>query len=123
MPTKNTTPVKTVAKPVKKKYTGGRPKGAKNTVTSDKILQQIALQTGKPFPQLLAEGYHASIIACDFNARLQYEKLILSKVIADKHEMDIHSMGQSLVNNFNFTKSELPEWTEPNLKLINAKSE
>ena len=119
MTTKNTKPVKTVAKT----KSLGRPTGAKNTVTSDKILKQIALQTGKPFPQLLAEGYHASIIACDFSARLQYEKLILSKVIADKHEMDIHSMGQSLVNNFNFTKSELPEWTEPNLKVINVKSE
>ena len=118
MTTKNTTP----AKPVKKKYTGGRPKGAKNTVTSEKILQEIALQTGKSFPRLLAEGYSASIIACDFNARLAYEKLILSKVIADKHEMDIHSMGQSLVNTFNFTKAELPEWTEPQLKIIDASS-
>ena len=98
----------------------GRPKGGKNTVTSDKILHQIALQTGKPFPQLLAEGYHASIIACDFTARLAYEKLILSKVIADKHEMDIHSMGQSLVNNFKFNGAELPEWREPDLKIIDA---
>ena len=101
---------------------GGRTVGAKNTVTSDKILKQIALQTGKPFQQLLAEGYHASIIACDFTARLAYEKLILSKVIADKHEMDIHSMGQSLVNNFKFSQAELPEWREPQLKIVNATS-
>ena len=120
MSTKNTTPVKTVAK--KPKYTGGRPKGAKNTVTSESILKQIALQTGKSFPRLLAEGYHASIIACDVNARLQYEKLILSKVIADKHTMDVTSGGQSLVNSFNFTRSELPEWQEPQLKIIDASS-
>tara|TARA_R110002167_G_scaffold39838_1_gene122760 strand:+ start:316 stop:669 length:354 start_codon:yes stop_codon:yes gene_type:complete len=101
---------------------GGRPKGAKNKVTSERILRQISLQMGKPFEQLLAEGYHASIIACDTNARIQYEKLILSKVIADKHELDVHSMGQSLVNKFNFTKSELPEWTEPTLKIIDANS-
>lgn len=116
MTNKNTT--KAVAK--KRKPGSGRTVGAKNTVTSDKILHQIALQTGKPFPQLLAEGYHASIIACDFTARLAYEKLILSKVIADKHEMDIHSMGQSLVNNFKFNGAELPEWQEPNLKIIDA---
>jgi len=115
---KTTTPI---AK--KAKYTGGRPKGAKNTVTSDSILKQIALQTGKPFPRLLAEGYHASIIACDVNARLQYEKLILSKVIADKHEMDVTSGGQSILNSFQFRKAELPDWSEPNLKIINAKSE
>ena len=108
-------------KPIKtRKPGGGRTVGAKNKVTSEKILHQIALQTGKPFPQLLAEGYHASIIACDFTARLAYEKLILSKVIADKHEMDIHSMGQSLVNNFKFNGAELPEWQEPNLKIIDA---
>jgi len=107
--------------PKTKKKPLGRPVGAKNTVTSEKILKQIALQTGKPFPQLLAEGYHASIIACDFAARLAYEKLILSKVIADKHTMDVTSGGQSLVNSFNFTKQELPEWNDyPKLKIINA---
>ena len=98
----------------------GRPKGSTNKVTSERILRQISLQMGKPFEQLLAEGYHASIIACDTTARIQYEKLILSKVIADKHELDVHSMGQSLVNNFKFNQQELPEWQEPNLKIIDA---
>ena len=107
----------------KKPKSAGRPAGAKNTVTSEKILKQIALQTGKSFPELLAIGYHAAIIAADVNARLAYEKLILGKVIADKVSMDVTSGGQSLVNNFNFQKAELPEWTEPTLKIINAKSE
>ena len=98
----------------------GRPKGSTNKVTSERILRQISLQMGKPFEQLLAEGYHASIIACDVTARLAYEKLILSKVIADKHELDVHSMGQSLVNNFKFQNAELPEWREPDLKIIDA---
>jgi hypothetical protein len=98
----------------------GRPKGSTNKVTSERILRQISLQMGKPFEQLLAEGYHASIIACDTTARIQYEKLILSKVIADKHELDVHSMGQSLVNNFKFNQQELPEWREPDLKIIDA---
>ena len=120
MTTKKTTPTTAVAK--KTKPGRGRTKGATNKVTSERILRQIALQTGQEFPVLLAQGYHASIIACDFTARLAYEKLILSKVIADKHEMDIHSMGQSLVNNFNFTKTELPEWHEPDLKIIDASS-
>ena len=115
----------TTKKPVKggKQPGAGRKKGSTNKVTSERILRQISLQIGRPFEQLLAEGYHASIIACDVTARLAYEKLILSKVIADKHEMDIHSMGQSLVNNFKFQKAELPEWIEPDLKVINAKSE
>ena len=111
-------------KPVKSKTRVlGRPVGAKNTVTSEKILHQIALQTGKSFPELLAIGYHAAIISCDINARLAYEKLILSKVVADKHTMDVTSGGQSLINNFNFQKAELPDWSEPKMKIINANSE
>jgi len=116
-------PVKTAGRPPGSKNKSGRPVGAKNTVTSEKILREIELQTGKSFPRLLAEGYHASVIAQDFTARLAYEKLILGKVIADKHTMDVTSGGQSLVNSFNFTKQELPEWSEPQLKIINAKSE
>jgi len=111
--------------PVKKPRgrNGGRTVGAKNTVTSEKILKEIALHTGKPFEKLLAEGYLAAILSMDYQARLAYEKLILNKVIGDKHSMDITSGGQSLVNTFNFTKAELPEWQTPQLKLINAKSE
>ena len=41
----------------------GRPKGSVNKITGEKILLQISQQLGKPFEQLLAEGYHASIIA------------------------------------------------------------
>ena len=114
----------TIKKPVKggRQPGAGRKKGSTNKVTSERILRQISLQIGRPFEQLLAEGYHASIIACDVSARIQYEKLILSKVIADKHELDVHSMGQSLVNTFNFQKAELPEWQEPQLRIIDATS-
>jgi hypothetical protein len=112
-------------KPVKggKMKGAGRPKGSVNKITGEKILLEISLQFGKPFEQLLAEGYHASIIAGDFTARIAYEKMILSKVVADKHELDVHSMGQSLVNNFKFTQRELPDFeTIPALKIIDAKS-
>jgi len=112
-------------KPVKggKMKGAGRPKGSVNKITGEKILLEISLQFGKPFEKLLAEGYQASIIAGDFTARIAYEKMILSKVVADKHELDVHSMGQSLVNNFKFTQRELPDFeTIPALKIIDAKS-
>lgn len=119
-----------MTKPVKKKPAkggtqpgSGRPKGATNKITGERILLEISKQLGKPFEQCLAEGYHASIIACDMTARIQYEKMILSKVVADKHELDVHSMGQSLVNNFKFTQRELPDYQVlPALKVIDAKS-
>ena len=97
-------------KPVKggRQPGSGRPKGSVNKITGEKILLEISTQFGKPFEQLLAEGY---------------EKMILSKVVADKHELDVHSMGQSLVNNFKFTQRELPDYeTLPALKVIDAKS-
>lgn len=100
----------------------GRPKGSVNKITGEKILLEISQQLGKPFEQLLAEGYHASIIAGDFTARIAYEKMILAKVVADKHELDVHSMGQSLVNNFKFTQRELPDFIDqPKLQVIDSK--
>ena len=114
----------TKKKPIKggKLPGAGRPVGSKSKISGVKILDAVHRQMGKPFEQLLAEGYHASIIACDMNARISYEKMILSKVVAEKHELDIHSMGQSLVNNFKFNQAELPDWSEPRLKIVNAES-
>jgi hypothetical protein len=115
----------TKKKPVKggKMRGAGRPKGSVNKITGERILLEISTQLGKPFEQLLAEGYHASIIAGDFTARIAYEKMILSKVVADKHELDVHSMGQSLVNNFKFTQRELPDFIDqPQLTVIDAQS-
>jgi len=101
----------------------GRPKGSTNKINGEKILLAVAQQCGKPFEQLIAEGYHAAIIACDMNARIAYEKMLLAKVVADKHEIDHTTLGQSLHNSFNFTQQELPEWRDvtPKLTVIDAK--
>ena len=132
---KSTKTTKTTKTPLVKRGPGnptGKPKGTRNKVTSELILREIELQTGKPFARLLGEGYHAAILSMDFTARLAYEKLILSKVIADKHEMDLTSGGKSILNSFQFKKAELPDWSdkpilestsEPSLKIVNAKSE
>jgi len=113
------------SKPVKggRQPGAGRPKGSPNRIDGAKILLAVSKQCGKPFEQLLAEGYHAAIIACDMNARLAYEKMLLAKVVADKHEIDHTTLGQSLHNSFNFTQQELPEWRDvtPKLTVIDAK--
>lgn len=88
----------------------GRPKGGTNKISGEKILQAVQKQCGKPFEQLLAEGYYATIVACDISARQQYEKMILSKVVADKHEIDHTTLGQSLHAHFSFPTKELPDW-------------
>ena len=90
----------------------GRKKGSTNKLSGDNILQAIKKQTGKPFEQLLAEGYHASILACDMPVRQKYEQMILSKVVADKHEIDHTTLGQSMNAVFNFPQQELPDWSD-----------
>lgn len=95
----------------------GRPKGTKNKISGLTILDAVKKQCGKPFEQLLAEGYHATILACDITARQQYEKMILAKVVADKHEIDHTTLGQSLHANFSFPQRELPDWQEPKLPI------
>ena len=89
----------------------GRPKGSKvKSLTAEKILQQIQTTCGKPFEELLAEGYALTILAADMPARQAYEKMILGKVVAEKHEIDHTTLGQAMTNVFTFPTKELPDW-------------
>lgn len=90
----------------------GRPKGATSKLSAKSLLDQIQKTTGKPFEELLAEGYHMTILACDMPARQNYEKMILNKVVADKHEIDHTTLGKAMTNTFTFPTKELPEWQE-----------
>ena len=47
----------------------GRPKGSTSKLSATKLLDQIAQTCGKPFEELLAEGYHLTIMAADMPAR------------------------------------------------------
>lgn len=68
----------------------GRPKGTTNKISGAEILASIQLQTGEDFGTLLAQGYAEAIENNDRNTRLQYEKMFLSKVVADKVEIDLN---------------------------------
>ena len=119
-----TVKVTATKKPVKggRQPGSGRPKGSPNRINGAKILLAVSKQCGKPFEQLLAEGYHAAILACDMTARIAYEKMLLAKVVADKHEIDHTTLGQSLHNQFVFPQQELPEWNNlPKLTKLDAK--
>lgn len=93
----------------------GRPKGSTSKLSAEKILQQIQNTCGKPFEELLAEGYQLTIIAADMPARQNYEKMILSKVVADKHEIDHTTLGKAMTNTFTFPTKELPDWEKKDL--------
>lgn len=88
----------------------GRKKGTTNKISGSTILDAVKKQTGKNFETLLAQGYHDAIMANDKPTRLQYEKMFLSKVVADKTEMDITSGGEQIKAIFNFPNVELSDW-------------
>jgi hypothetical protein len=95
-----------------KREGGGRKPGTTNKISGVSILNAIQKEIGKPFEQLLAEGYHQTIVENDMMSRQKYEQMFLSKVVADKHEIDHTTLGESLKANFNFQNKELPDWTQ-----------
>jgi len=92
----------------------GRKKGTTNKISGVSILQAVEQQCGEKFENLLAQGYNQSIVDNDMQSRIAYEKMILSKVVADKHEIDHTTLGKSLQNNFVFPTSELSDWKDVN---------
>jgi hypothetical protein len=94
-----------------KRVNAGRPKGGTNKISGVSILKAVQRECGLPFEELLAQGYHKSIMEDDMHSRLSYEKMILSKVVADKHEIDHTTLGKSLHNNFVFPTHELADWS------------
>jgi hypothetical protein len=74
-------------------------------------LASIESHTGEPLEDLLAQGYYESIVNRDKQTRLQYEKMFLSKVVADKVEVDHTTLGESLHANFSFPTKELSDWS------------
>ena len=94
----------------------GRKAGTTNKISGVSILNAIQKEIGKPFEELLAEGYHQTILDNDMMARQKYEQMFLSKVVADKHEIDHTTLGESLKANFNFQQKELPDWKTITIK-------
>lgn len=88
----------------------GRKKGAIQKLSGSELLKQIQRTTGKRFEQLLAEHYRDSYLRNDWAAVRDYEKTILSKVIADK--VDVTTNGESLNPTFIFPQRELTDWTD-----------
>jgi hypothetical protein len=64
---------------------GSGPKvGSTNKITGKSILEAVFKRTGDTFENMLVDGYVEAIEKNDRNARFQYERLILSKVVSDK---------------------------------------
>ena len=111
---------------IKKKKMGGvrpgagRKKGVTQKLSAQTILAAIE-DRDKPFAEGFAEDYHAARIGDDKHLLQKYQSMILNKVIADKQEIDVTTLGQSLHNNFNFPAVELPDWQQSMPVLISTK--
>jgi hypothetical protein len=88
----------------------GRKKGSSEKLRASALLNAIHKVTGKPLAFLIAEHYQDSVDRGDWQAVRDYEKTFLSKVIADKVDVDHTTLGQSIHANFNFPQKELPDW-------------
>jgi hypothetical protein len=67
----------------------GRPAGTKNKLSGQSILDEVEAHLGKPYAEQLVSNYVDAINANDTNLRFQYDKLFLSKVVADKADITI----------------------------------
>lgn len=67
----------------------GRKKGQPNKISAATILEQVQLQLGRPFEEQLVNNYMTCLANQDMTMIHQYDKLFLSKVVADKVEVDM----------------------------------
>ena len=99
---------------------GGRKKGSVQKLSAMTILQAIEKQD-KPFAEGFAEDYHNARMGDDKHLLQKYQSMILNKVVADKQEIDVTTLGQSLHNNFSFPQVELSDWSTEVAKIITTK--
>lgn len=81
--------------PVKRKFGGvqpgaGRPKGSKNAVTIENLLQQVALKNnGRNYEELLVEDFMKARSNGDTQLMLKYHNLILNKVMNSLAKIEV----------------------------------
>lgn len=75
----------------------GRKPGTTNKISAQSLLASIQTYTGEPFEDLLAQGYAESIQNRDQITRIQYEKMFLGKVVAERVELDVNENSDALV--------------------------
>jgi hypothetical protein len=103
--------------PTKKKGRGGarpnsgRKLGSTVKLSAADLLAEIERQD-KPFAEGLAEDYLRARQSGDLHIVQRYQQMFLSKVLADKSELDVTSKGEQLGVQLVFNSVELPEWNK-----------
>lgn len=76
----------------------GRPKGSTALITARTLVEAIEAESGKPFEQMLAEGYVDAVTNNDSRTRLEYERMILGKVVSDRTAVEL-TESEDMVEN------------------------
>ena len=106
---------------IKKKGRGGaransgRKVGSTVKLSAADLLTEIS-RIDKPFAEGLAEDYKRAREEGDLHIVQRYQQMFLSKVIADKQELDVTSNGQTMGASFTFPTLELPDWSNEPIK-------
>ena len=66
----------------------GRPKGGSNKLSGQDILDQIEMTMGRSYVEVLVDNYTNCLAEGDKGMIHSYDKLFLSKVVADKVDID-----------------------------------
>lgn len=74
----------------------GRPHGSRNKLSAYTLLSALETQLGRPYAEQLAENYMTTITTGDMPMRHQYDKLFLSKIIADKVDVEVGNSTEVL---------------------------
>ena len=92
-----------------KREGAGRKPGAIQKLSGRDLLATIENKLGISFAEQIANNYMAAIAADDSKLKLEYDRLILSKVIADK--VDVTTDGEKIVQPIiNIMTKEIPEF-------------
>ena len=67
----------------------GRPAGVSTKLSGQAILDQIEMSTGRTYVEQLVDNYTNCLAEGDKGMIHQYDKLFLSKVVADKVDLDL----------------------------------
>jgi hypothetical protein len=67
----------------------GRKLGSTALITAATLLETIQNQSGRSFGDLLTEGYLKTVSNNNDKLRLEYERMIISKVVSDKVAVEV----------------------------------
>jgi len=77
----------------------GRKPGSTALITAKTLLETIENQSGRSFGDLLTEGYLKTVANNNDKLRLEYERMIIAKVVSDKVAVEVTDPEDTIAAN------------------------